>query len=218
MKDIVIIGGGGHAKVVCSILKDISEWKIIGYTDDEDKGPLNGVPWIGSDQKLANLFGTVNLNHIAMGVGTTGSFSGRARIFETLKKLHFQFPPIVSPHAIVDCTAKIGDGTVVMGGVVIQSDVVVGDYGIINTGATVDHDCTIGRHVHIAPGVNISGDVTIGDNVFLGIGSAIIQEINICPNIVLGAGAVVTSDITTPGLYFGIPAKLIRSFPESQYP
>lgn len=210
MKDkIVIIGGGGHAKVVISILKKLNNFEIVGFTELEEKSNILGIEYLGTDEVLQDLFNK-GIKNTAIGLGQIKSAEIRKKIVNFADEIGFQFPSIISPNSIVNEEVKIGAGTVVMDGVVINSGSKVGNYSIINTNSSIDHDCLIGNFVHIAPGVTLSGDVKVGNNVLIGTGANVIQGITITDNSIISAGSSVQKTILKPGVYRGVPARLIK--------
>jgi sugar O-acyltransferase (sialic acid O-acetyltransferase NeuD family) len=120
-------------------------------------------------------------------------------------------PAVVASTAYVSINSTQGDGTVVAPNTVLMTNTRIGKCVLINAGATVSHDTVIGDFSTISPGVNIGGNCSISEGVFLGIGATVIQGIFIAPGTYVGAGAVVTQDITIPGTYVGVPAKMISS-------
>lgn len=121
-----------------------------------------------------------------------------------------KFGTIISEHAVVDRTSKIGEGTIVAPRTVITTNVMIGKHNIINIGSTISHDCIFGDFVTISPGAHIGGRVILGDGVFVGIGSTIKNDIRVAPGVVIGAGAVVVKNITEENsVYAGVPAKQI---------
>jgi len=205
MEEIIIIGGGGHSKVVISILKKIGKYKIIGYTDIENQGPILGIEYIGTDEDINNY----NVSMAAIGIGVLENFKIRYEIVNNYVKKGFIFPSILSPCAVVNECVSIGEGTVLMDGVIINSGTSIGNFSIINTRSSIDHDCKIGDFVHIAPGVTLSGGVQIGNNSLIGIGSTVVQYKTIAKNCIIGAGTVITKDCLEPGKYAGVPMKRI---------
>ena len=210
MKNIIIIGGGGHAKVIASVLKKSPLWNPLGYIDLSDKGPLLGLPYLGNDEQLTEIIKKNNVLNAAIGIGQIKNVESRKNIISKIHKTGLKFPPIISNEAIINEEVSIGEGTVVMDGVVIQPGVSIGEYSIINTGATVDHDCKIGNYVHVAPGVNISGDVKILENVLIGTGAQITQGIEITHDVIIASGSTISKKIVIPGIYAGIRAKQVR--------
>lgn len=210
MKNIIIIGGGGHAKVLASVLKKHPSWNPVGYVDLSDKGNLLDLPYLGRDENLSEILKEKQTDHAAIGIGQIKNVASRKVIVNKLKKLKIQFPAIISTDAIVNEDVKIGQGTVIMDGVIIQPGSKIGQFSIINTGATIDHDCEIDDFIHIAPGVTLSGGVKISDNTLIGTGAKVIQGIEIGNDIIIASGSTVTKNLKKTGIYFGSPVKLLR--------
>ena len=207
MEKIVIIGGGGHAKVVASMIKKLGTFEILGYTDSETRGPLLGMAYLGKDEVLPRLKKDHPQLSAVLGIGYLGNVDLRERLVEKLRGLEFTMPAIISPHAVINEEVQIGEGTVVMDGVVINSGTHIGRYAIINTRASVDHDCVVGDFTHLAPGVTLSGGVKVGAYSLIGVGASVVQYKTIGDHCIIGAGAAVTKDCLGPGTYVGVPAK-----------
>lgn len=210
MPEIVIIGGGGHAKVITAILKRLPDRRVLGYTDREDRGPLLDLPWLGSDEQLEALRARHPGCEAVLGIGMVRpeDSSLRRRLAERLSDLGFLRPAIIAPGAIVNEDVQIGDGTVVMDGAVINSGTIIGEGCILNTSCSVDHDCRIGSFVHIAPSATLSGGVAVGDNAMIGVGSTVSHSISITADVLVGAGSTVVQNIEKPGTYIGSPATM----------
>ena len=209
MGSIAVIGGGGHAKVIISILLKLNKYEVIGYIDKENRGTILGINYIGNDDLFINKYKN-KIKYTALGVGQIKTSKLRKTIVGKYLKSGFLFPKIVSPDATINKEVNIGNGTVVMDGVVINSGAEIGEYAIINSNSTVEHDCKIGDYVHIAPGVTMSGEVNVGNDCLIGVGSTIIQGISISSNVIVGAGSIVYKDITLPGVYLGNPLRKIK--------
>lgn len=210
VQEIVVIGGGGHAKVLISILRKLNEFRAIGYTDRKDNGLLLGVPFLGDDSELARLSGQDRQICGAIGVGQVGLGEARSRLWERLEPIRLLFPVIVSPAAIVNEGVELGDGTVVMDAAVLNCGAAVGKGVIVNTGSIIEHEVVLGDWVHVAPGATISGGGRVGTCSMVGAGAVVIEGRTIGANCIIGAGAVVIRDITEPGVYAGCPARRIR--------
>lgn len=209
MNEIVIIGGGGHAKVIISIIIKSNVYKIVGYTDVVDKGEILGVRYLGSDIVLHELKGKYKRCFAVIGIGVL-SLSGidkRIKIRSKLEQLGYDLPVIISPTAVINTDVKIGKGTVVFDGAIINAGTYIGENVIINTGALIEHDCQIGDNVHVACGAILGGGVTVGNSSMIGLGAKIIQYKKIGEHCMIGAGAVVVNDCSEQGEYLGIPAK-----------
>ncbi len=210
-KKVVLIGGGGHCKVVISILKKLDNFEIAGIVDNyKSESFISGIKIIGTDDDLRDIYKS-GIHYTLITVGSIKDNTKRYRLFNMAKEIGYKFPVIISLEAIVDESVKIDKGTVIMPGSIINIDSSIGKNCIINTGTIIEHDCKIGDYCHIAPGVHISGAVNIGELSFIGIGATIIQGINIGKNVTVGAGSMVIKDIPDNVIVIGNPAKIIKS-------
>lgn len=203
---IVVLGGGGHAKVVIELLRDMGE-RVAACVGEENSPDrcldfvvLKGDAHLNAlrDEGYSRAFVAIGSNRI------------RASVAAQISSLGFTLVNAISPHARISPSAKFGLGVAVMAGVVINAEAVIGDLAIVNTGATIDHDCVIGSAVHIAPQCALAGGVVVEEGAFLGIGCTVIPEIVIGRNSVLGAGSVVVTDIPGAVTAFGVPARVIN--------
>lgn len=212
MKDIVVLGGGGHAKVLISILNKLKCFSLIGYTDIEHKGDVLGVGYLGCDDKLKEIIADYPGCAAAIGLGMNNIADAvkRRGMYTFLKELGYEVPAIVSPTAIVNEDVDIADGTVVMDGVVINSGTKIHECAILNTGCSVDHDCQLAEFAHVGPGATLCGGVKIGNNSLIGAGSTINPLITISAECVIGSGSVVVKDCTEPGTYAGVPVRKLK--------
>lgn len=210
-KKLVLIGGGGHCKVVISQLKRLNEFEIVGVTDRYKPvgTPIASSTIIGKDEKLKEFY-EKGVRYALITIGSVKDNTKRRKLFDIAKEIGYEFPIVISPFAVVSTTVKISEGTVVMPHCTINPDVYIGKDCIINTGAIIEHDCKIGDHVHIAPGVHISGEVEIGNLSFIGIGSTIIQGVRIGKNVTVGAGTVVIKNIPNDVVIVGNPGRIIK--------
>lgn len=210
MDPIVILGAGGHAKVLIEIIKKLEQYQILGYTDKIDRGPVLGVNYLGNDSILIDIKRKYQNCKAVIGVGTISISSSRQRIYEMLKNIGFELPVIVSKDAIVNEGAHIKEGAVLLEGAIANVNSVIGKCAIINTKAEVGHDSVVGDFVHLAAGANLGGGVEIGDNCVIGVGTKVIQLKKIVADTLIGAGSIVISDIMIKGIYFGVPARKIN--------
>lgn len=191
---VVVIGAGGHAKVVISTLA-ARGLSIAAVFDDDD------TKW-GMDAQGTR----VSRMERERGGSAIIGIGDNAKRRDVATALKFEWQTVVHPSAYVHPSAKLGRGTVIFAGAVVQPDAVIGDHVIVNTGATVDHDCVIGDYAHLAPGVHLAGSVQVGEGAFLGIGSAVIPGVRIGPWSTLGAGAVAIRDVRDGVVAVGVPA------------
>ena len=203
MKDrLLIIGAGGHGKVVADIALKMDRWDYIAFLDDNDDIKTSmGLEVIG---KSADMYRYIKDYDIFVAIGTNEM---RKIIQEKLEIRGANIPVLIHPEAVIGREVEIGVGTVIMAGVVVNCCTTIGKGCIINTGATIDHDNLIEDYVHISPGVHTAGAVRIGKGTWLGIGSIVSNNITITSGCTIGAGAVVVKNIGKSGTYVGIPAR-----------
>lgn len=204
---VIVIGAGGHAKVIIDMLL-ASSVEIIGATDSDLQKKGNhvlGIPVIGDDEVILQY--NPEKIFLVNGIGSIGLPVTRTQIFHRFKQLGYSFQTIIHPSAILSLEVTVGEGSQIMAGSIIQSGCQIGANSIINTAATVDHDCVIGSNVHLSPGTTLSGGVGIGDGVHIGTGAVIIQGVQIGKDSVVGAGAVVVKNVVENTKVMGVPAR-----------
>lgn len=197
MKQLMIIGAGGHGRVV----RDIAEkngYQQISFLDDADSC---SVPTAG---KTADFKGFLATHDFFVAIGNNRV---RERLLEELKQNGASIATLIHPNAVIDPSVKIGTGTVVMAGVVINADAVIGDGAILNTCSSVDHDCVVQDYCHVAVGAHLCGTVTLGQRTLVGAGATVINNVSVCQDCLVGAGAVIVSNIVVPDVYLGLPGK-----------
>lgn len=202
---VILIGSGGHAKVLVDILR-LLDREIIGYVDLEPPSDsFCGLRYLGNDQDIKN-WSPLNVK-LVNGIGIMPKSHNRYRIFQYFKSQGYEFERIIHPSSIISPNSRLLEGVQVMAGSIIQTDTTIGENTIVNTRVSVDHDCLIGAHVHLAPGATISGGTTIEDHVFVGAGAVVVQSQHIGMNSLIGAGAVVLKKVKENSMVVGIPAK-----------
>lgn len=200
-KKLIIIGAGGHGKV-CTDIAKLCGYENIFFLDDNAKGFFGKYKIVGKVLDYKEHLSD-SCFFVAIGNGEI-----RRKFFGMLEKDGANIVSLIHPFTSVSEDTQIGKGTAIMAGAVINPGTVIGKGAIINTCASVDHDCTVGDYAHIAVGAHVCGTVNIGENVWIGAGSTVINNLSICDDCFIGAGAVVVKDITVPGKYIGVPAKI----------
>ena len=201
----VVIGAGGHAKVVLDILLDLDQTQIVGCVSTESTGsPLLGLPILGGDEVLPRLRAD-NVTHAFIAIGDN---QVRAKLQRRVEASGFLLINAISRHAVLSDRVTLGTGIAIMPGAVINVDTVVGDGAIINTRASIDHDGNIGAFAHIGPGSTLAGNVTVGEGAFLGAGTTVIPRRSIGAWTTAGAGAVIVRDLPEGVIAVGVPARV----------
>ncbi|WP_234419940.1 acetyltransferase [Priestia megaterium] len=202
MAKLLIIGAGGHGKVVSEIAQLMKQWEEIAFLDDrEDISEVLRIPIVGKLADLPALRSEYEYAFVAI-----GSNNARLKWTEKLSHHGFKIPILIHPSSTVSAKSSIGEGTVIMAGAVINTDAKIGRSCIINTASTIDHDCILHQGVHTSPGTHLGGTVKIGERTWICIGATIINNINIGFDSVIAAGAVVTKDVPSNVLVAGVPA------------
>ena len=202
-KNVIIIGAGGHGKVVADIILRSCD-TVLGFLDDAAQLPpaIAGIPVLGTVSDYSKFSD-------AAFVIAVGNNAIRRKIASQLADVTWH--TAIHPSAVVSpVDTHIGEGTVIMANAVINPGAVVGNHCIVNTSAVVEHDNRLGDFVHLSVGAKLGGTVSIGDNTFVGMGSTVINNITVSSDSIIGAGSVVLRDLSISGTYAGIPAKQIK--------
>jgi UDP-hydrolysing UDP-N-acetyl-D-glucosamine 2-epimerase len=208
----VILGGGGHAKVLIDSIRASAAANPIAVLDANSKlwrKTLLGVPILGNDSKLPSLL-RKGVRHFAVGLGSIGDSGPRRRLFEMALRHGLKPLTVIHPSAVVSGHAIVGGGSQVFPRGIVNPGSKLGANVIVNTGAIVEHDCEIGDHVHVATGARLAGGVRVGANAHIGAGATIRQRASIGKGAVVGAGAVVVKDVAPWTVVAGVPAKPLR--------
>lgn len=212
---MILIGAGGHAAVVAAIAEATGRFQLVGYT-----APATGnsnvaarYRYLGNDEVLPH-YVECGIKLAALGVGGIGDNRLRCRLFEMLRGLGFEFPPLVHPSSVVAPDTVYGEGCVIGPGAVINPGAIIGANVIINSGAIVEHECIIGDHVHVAPGAVLCGGVQVGRLAHVGAGAVVIQGVSIGEGSLIGAGAVVVKDIAPWVKVTGNPGRVAAKLKE----
>lgn len=201
-KEVIILGAGGHAKVIAeSILKSGDE--VLGFLDDNEdvqgKEIYLGIKVIGKTSDIINY----QDKYAVIGIG-----SNKVRKMFAERYPNIKWYTAIHPSAIIATDVVIGEGTVIMPGVIINPGTIVGKHCIVNTAVSLDHDNRINDYVHISPGSHLAGTVTVGESTWICAGVTVINNITIDNNNVIGAGATVIRNIDGENnIYIGVPAK-----------
>lgn len=203
-KDVIIIGAGGHARVIADIITKSND-NVIGFLDDnlslQEKK-------IYLDKKVIGTTKDINKyknNYFVIGIGNNN-------IRENIANDHdLKWYTAIHPSAIIANEVSIEVGSVIMAGSIINTGTKIGKHCIINTRSSLDHDNIIENYVHISPGATLAGTVHIKEKTWICAGATIINNITIAKNNIIGAGSVVIKDINKEdSIYVGVPARKIK--------
>ncbi len=200
---VVIIGAGGHAKVVADIVRKSGDF-VEGFLDDNEERTgeaFFGAHIIGTSREIERLSAD------CLFFSAIGSNKVRKHISESFD---CRWYTAIHPTAVIGEGASVGEGSCVMANAVINPAASVGKHCIVNTSAIVEHDCKVGDFTHMSPKSSICGAGALGSLVWLGTGATVVNGVSVCDETVVGAGAVVVKNIEECGTYIGVPAKRIK--------
>lgn len=204
---LIILGAGGHAKVVAEIAQSAGFY-VVGFLDDYlNEAPLPGYKVLGATALAKDLLAEDPSLQMVIAVGDNNA---RKQLATAMDAWADRFVTLVHPSAVVSPYAMIGLGTVVMPHATINAGARIGNHAILNTACSVDHDCFIGAFAHISPGVHLAGAVRVEEGAHLGVGVAVIPKVTIGAWSIVGAGASVIKDIPPRVVAVGVPARVIR--------
>jgi len=201
---LLIIGAGGHGRVVADAAEASGQWDKIAFVDDKYPDVSSASQWsvIGRISDLESL--KSEWNQIVVAIGNN---SLRVELLEQCKGTGFSVASVIHPSAVIAKDVSMGEGAVVFANTVVNTGVVLGRGVILNTAATVDHDCMLGEGVHLSPGVHLGGTVEIDSYTWLGVGASVVNNCNIGSGVTVGAGTVIIDDIDDQLTVVGMPAK-----------
>ncbi|HEY4707707.1 MAG TPA: acetyltransferase [Thermodesulfobacteriota bacterium] len=205
---LVMICGGGHARVLIGLIASTGAYEIAGILDPglERGARILGVDVLGDDNLLPELFAS-GVGCACIGLGSTGSCAARRALFDRARAIGFRIPALVHPSAFVAASAEIADGAQVMAAAVVQVSASLGENTILNTAAIIEHEAVVGRDAHVAPGAVVCGGCRIGEGAHIGAGATIVQGITIGDRATVGAGSVVVRDVPPGATVKGVPAR-----------
>lgn len=198
MNRLIIIGAGGHGKVVAdNALKN--GYININFVDDNVADSCMGFPVVGTIAEIEKL--NDGKTDFIIGIGNNEM---RKKLSEKFK---LNWTTLIHPNAVIASNVTVGVGTVIMAGAIVNTCSAIGDHCIINTASVVEHDNVIENYVHISPKAVLGGNVYIGENTHIAIGATVRNNIKIVRDCIIGAGAVVVKNIENSGTYVGVPAR-----------
>jgi sugar O-acyltransferase (sialic acid O-acetyltransferase NeuD family) len=199
-ESVVLVGAGGHGKVVLATLRACGLEVALAVDDDRDK---HGAEWLGLPVVAPE--GRLDGCSAILAIGDNAQRARFSRRFERTTWI-----AAIHPRAFVDPSASIGPGTVVLAGAIVQAGARIGRHVIVNTGATVDHDCVLGDYVHVGPGVHLAGGVVVEEGALVGIGGVATPGVRIGAWSTVGAGAALVRDVEPRSTAVGVPARRVE--------
>ena len=198
MKDIVIIGGGGHAKSCIDVISHHKDYSILGINDPKlSTSSYPSIPLLKGS--LQDIFSKNDI--VFLGIGFIKDSMPRKKLIDEIQKIGFKTPSFVSPYAYSSSNSKISDGTIIMHKALINTHVQIGAFSIINSKALIEHDVQIGSNCHISTGAIVNGGSSIGSNTFVGSNAVIGNNISVGKNCIIQAGAFLNRNLKDNEIY-----------------
>lgn len=207
---LVIVGAGGHGKVVLDIVRAAGRYEPVGFVDADTRlagTKVGGLPVLGP-MNVLNKLRQQRVRHAIVAIGDNRT---RHRYAELLESEGFELAGAVHPTAFVSPTATLGKNVVVGPNASVITEARVGDGAIVNTGAIVEHECEVGAYAHVAPAACLAGRVRVGAFAFIAIGATVIPCMTIGEGATVGAGAVVIEDVPLGATAVGVPARVVKT-------
>lgn len=208
MKRVAIIGASDLGVQIAHHLSAIKDTHAVGFFDDfKPIGTSVGdLRVLGTIDDVGPAFESKAFDELLIGIGYK-HLSFRKAVFERFQGT-IPFARLIHPHAWIDPTAIVEPGAVIYPGCVVDMRATIGANALLNVGCVVAHDSSVGHSCFLSPAVKIAGFVRVEPVTTLGIGTIVIDNVSIASGVRTGGGAVVIDDITEPGLYVGVPARL----------
>lgn len=203
---VLILGAGGHGRVVLDILLQAREYDVVGFLDsnaDIHGRRVDGIPVRGGIDELEKIRAELNVGGVIIAIGDNGVRRGLAR---QIQQTGLELINAIHPSVTLAYNATIGRNVVIAAGAVVCANCQIGDSVILNTGCIIDHQTMVGEGTHICPGVRIAGRVKIEPGVFVGIGATVVPKVTLGCESIVGAGAVVLEDVLPMATVVGVPA------------
>ncbi len=209
----VIIGAGGHGRVVLDILLQAKEHEVVGFIDSNSAltgRRVDGKTVFGDLEALPHWQEKLSVDAAIIAIGDNGI---RRDFAEKCQQIGLILVNAVHPSANIAPSATIGSNVVIAAGALVCAHCHIGDSVILNTGCIVDHESMIGQGTHVCPGARLAGRVIVGSDAFVGIGATVIQNLKIGHHAVVGAGAVVIREVKPMATVVGVPAREVKNKP-----
>jgi sugar O-acyltransferase (sialic acid O-acetyltransferase NeuD family) len=214
MKKIIIIGSGGHAKIIYQEIHKLNKLKFIGFIDEIKKKKTlikkiksKKLTVLGNINYLKKIYD--NKTYLIIGIGN--NFIREHVVRQIEKKIKFvKWATVISKDSIISKDVTIGIGSIVVSGSVINTETKIGKHCIINTKSLIEHNNLIENYASCGPSTVTGGNVTIKKNAFIGIRSTIKNNITIGKNVIIGANSLVLKNCIQNYIYYGRPAKKIK--------
>lgn len=211
MKNIILVGGAGHAKVVMDIIEQEGKYNIVGIFDRPEKigTEVYGYPVLDEEKNLPQYLQQLNIQG---GIIAIGDNFIRKKVSKTINSLipDFTFVNAIHPSAQVGKNVKLGMGIVMVAGSVVNADSIVGDHCILNTNSSLGHEGVMKNFSSLSSNATIGGGGEIGECSVVALSATVLHNKKVGDHTVIGSGSLVNKDIPGEVLAYGTPCKIIQ--------
>lgn len=197
----LVLGAGGHARSLESVLRATGSWVSARSDPTLDADAVHA---LFTDDRQA-------LEHArrlgfpaAIGLG---SASARAALLALVAESGVTLPAVVAASATVDASSTLADGCFVGEHAHVGPAARVGTVAVVNTRAVVEHDAVVEDFAHLAPAAVVLGASRIGRAALVGAGAVVLPGVAVGEGATIGAGATVVRDVPAGRTVTGTPAR-----------
>lgn len=211
MKNIVIIGASGHGGMLMDCIEKEGRFNIMGFVDSfKEKGTqMNGYEILGSELALPRLIDKFNIQGAILAIGNNWTRKNMANKIHDIAP-DLDFVSTIHPSALLGKGVKIGKGSAVLPGTIVNANATIGDFCILNTNSSLGHDGYMADFSSIASGVCTGGNLILGRFSAISLGANIIEKISVGEHSVIGAGSLVVKNVGSHSIVYGFPARFVR--------
>jgi sugar O-acyltransferase (sialic acid O-acetyltransferase NeuD family) len=215
-EELVLVGAGGFGRETAELVRAINEagrsprWALAGFLDENPAlhgVSISGLPVLGGLERLAELPGA----RLAVCTGHPGNFRSKRQIVERLALEPERYATLIHPAAVVPTSCRVGEGTVLLAGVVATTDVLIGSHVGAMPHAVFTHDDRLDDFVTVGAGVRLAGGVHVETGAYLGAGCLVREHLTVGAWALVGMGAVVTRDVPGGEVWAGVPARSLTA-------
>jgi sugar O-acyltransferase (sialic acid O-acetyltransferase NeuD family) len=193
-ENIILIGAGGHALSCIDVIEQENKYNIHGLVGlkDEVGKRINGYNVIATQDELVDL--SKDFRYAFIAIGQIKNVKLRIDLYESVLNTGFKIPSIISPQSFISRTVQIGEGTIIMNGVILNSGVRIGNNCIINSKALIEHGTQVADNCHISTGAILNGDCIVESKSFVGSGAIVKHGITIKAGSFVNMGKIITKN------------------------
>lgn len=196
----LVIYGGGHLgrQTLTHVVHHFPTDRVVGFVDDvlepgalvaRDLRCLGGLDWASSSERYG-----VEQVEVVFAIGYA-DMAARGKALDAVLDHGYRLFSVIHPHAMVDPSATVGQGCIVLAGAIIDqgASLEVGCY--VDIGVRVGEDAVLGQGGYAASGASLGGSVVVGRDCFLGMDCTITTGVTVGRGCFVNAKSLVSRDL-----------------------